>query len=143
MFTISKEFHFSASHQLEGLSKDHPCSRLHGHNYTVIIYLRAHTLDEVGMVQDYGELKLIKDWIDTHWDHRHLNGTMLVGNMPANVLRQLNVKPSNFSTELNPTAENMAAFLYLKFKGEFPKLKAVGVKETPKTFAYYEPDIRD
>ena len=39
MNTISKEFHFSASHQLFGLKEGHPCGRLHGHNYIVKIFL--------------------------------------------------------------------------------------------------------
>ena len=30
MFTISKEFSFEASHQLDGMSKNHPCGRVHG-----------------------------------------------------------------------------------------------------------------
>ena len=35
MYIISKEYHFSASHQLHDLPEDHPCHRLHGHNYVV------------------------------------------------------------------------------------------------------------
>jgi 6-pyruvoyltetrahydropterin/6-carboxytetrahydropterin synthase len=41
MYTISKEFNFSASHQLLGLIKDHPCGRIHGHNYTLKIFLKG------------------------------------------------------------------------------------------------------
>lgn len=39
MFRITKEFHFSASHQLTGLPEDHQCARLHGHNYIVEVEL--------------------------------------------------------------------------------------------------------
>ncbi|MFI6697695.1 6-pyruvoyl trahydropterin synthase family protein [Streptomyces sp. NPDC050509] len=51
---ISKEFHFSASHQLDGLPEDHPCGRLHGHNYVVALELSAPTdgLDTTGFVRD-------------------------------------------------------------------------------------------
>ncbi len=38
MFTITKEFHFSASHQLSHLPEDHQCARLHGHNYVAVSY---------------------------------------------------------------------------------------------------------
>ncbi|HBU96439.1 6-pyruvoyl trahydropterin synthase family protein, partial [Thalassospira lucentensis] len=41
MFTITKQFAFSASHQLAGLDADHPCSRLHGHNYIVEVELKG------------------------------------------------------------------------------------------------------
>src|SRR5262249_12296187 len=35
MYTITKRFAFSASHIIGGLLPDHPCGRLHGHNYEV------------------------------------------------------------------------------------------------------------
>jgi len=38
-FTISKDFEFSAAHHLEGLDPEHPCSRVHGHNYVVRLEL--------------------------------------------------------------------------------------------------------
>jgi len=40
--------------------------------------------------------------------------------------------------ELNPTAENIAKFLFDIFKKQFPLLFRVEVKETPKTRAIYE-----
>ena len=41
MYTIAKQFTFSASHQLDHLPEDHQCARLHGHNYVVEIVLSA------------------------------------------------------------------------------------------------------
>lgn len=116
MYKISKQFAFSASHILEGLPEDHPCSRLHGHNYIVTVYLKADTLNEVGFVKDYRELSLIKKYIDDNLDHRHLNDVFTV----------------------NPTAENMARELYTIFVKEIPQIYAVEVSETPKTSAIYE-----
>jgi len=52
MFKITKEFTFSASHQLFGLTKDHPCARLHGHNYVVEIELSSKELNSHGFVRD-------------------------------------------------------------------------------------------
>jgi len=117
MFTISKEFKFDASHQLEGMPDNHPCGRLHGHSYIVIIELAMPDLDKHGFVQDYGELAPIKQYIDNTLDHRHLNDIL----------------------PFNPTAELIALYLYEEFKALFPKLKAVSVKETAKTIARYEP----
>ncbi len=117
MFTIKKEFSFSASHQLEGLPPDHPCSRLHGHNYKIIVQLSSETLDETGFVKDYRELGIIKTFIDSELDHRHLNDVFPV----------------------NPTAENLAKHLYGYIKLKFNQLKSVTVKETDKTEARYEP----
>jgi 6-pyruvoyltetrahydropterin/6-carboxytetrahydropterin synthase len=117
MFRISKEFTFSASHQLKGLPEDHPCSRLHGHNYTVIIELEANELNDVGFVTDYRELEPIKKIIDSKFDHRHLNDVL----------------------DFNPTAELMAKHFYHLFIRTYSRLNAVSVKETDKTIATYEP----
>lgn len=75
-YTISKKFTFSASHQLSGLADDHPCARLHGHNYTVELVLARNTLDAVGFVYDYRALDRFKVWLDGTFDHRHLNDVM-------------------------------------------------------------------
>jgi len=116
MYRIRKEFHFSASHCLEGLAEDHPCSSMHGHNYVVTVELSSPTVDRVGMVTDYRALEDIKRYIDEKMDHKHLN-------------RELT---------FNPTAENMARFIFEKFTDMYPQLNAVEISETPKTTARYE-----
>ena len=65
MYTISKRFAFSASHIIGGLPDDHPCGRLHGHNYQVEVCLQSAVLDQVGFIRDFHEL-----------DHRHLNDVL-------------------------------------------------------------------
>ena len=117
MVSISKEFHFSAAHQLYGLHDGHQCGRLHGHNYILRVYLKGE-VDEVGFVQDYGELKPIKDYVDNVLDHRNLN----------------DVFPMH-----NTTVENMSKIIYDYFKPMFPKLFAIEMSETPKTCCRYEP----
>lgn len=114
MYKISKEFSFDASHQLLGLLPGHKCMRLHGHTYTVIVELRSQVLNSVGFVTDYNLLDPMKKYIDNYFDHRHLNDVME-----------------------QPTAENLAKFLYEMFKPAFPQLYSVTVKETPKTAATY------
>ena len=116
MNIISKEFHFSASHQLVGLEKNHPCSFLHGHNYVVKIFLKGE-VNKNGFVQDYRELKPIQKWIDENLDHKHLN----------------DVFP--FQTSV----ENMTKHLYNLWKKDFPLLYAIEMSETPKTNCRYEP----
>jgi hypothetical protein len=53
MYTIAKRFAFSASHIIGGLPDEHPCGRLHGHNYEVEVVLQSATLDPVGFVRDH------------------------------------------------------------------------------------------
>lgn len=118
MYKISKEFSFSAAHQLHGLPDTHPCSRLHGHNYIVKVHLKSEQLTETGFVRDYNELKVVKRYIDEVLDHRNLNDIM---------------------APLNSSAENLAKLIFDKFKNEIPELYAIEVCETPKTSAIYEP----
>lgn len=125
MYRIEKEFHFSASHQLNNLPEDHQCARLHGHNYILKVRLVSETLDDVGFVLDYGELSFVKNWVD-HLDHRHLNDLFTC----------------------NPTSENICKALYEQVE-EYLEARArsrqdhraihvaVGLSETPKTWAWY------
>lgn len=78
MLRITKEFHFSASHVLDRLPSWHPCARMHGHNYVVVLELsaRREELTEAGFVRDYRELDAFKKWMDGTLDHRHLNEAM-------------------------------------------------------------------
>lgn len=117
---IMKDYEFSASHRLLGLPEGHPCERLHGHNYKVRVSLVTPALNGVGFVRDYRDLSVFKAFLDEKFDHRDLNQVL---------------------GDINPTAENLARFLYevlddvLGFHNE---LHAVGVSETPKTWAFYD-----
>lgn len=117
MFTITKQFHFSASHQLAHLRDDHQCARLHGHNYRVEVVLRSEVLDSAGFILDYGELAPFKEYLDSTFDHRHLNDVL---------------GGSHFTT-----AEKMAWHLYQFARNHWPQVAAVRVSETDKTWAEY------
>ena len=117
MYRITKEFLFSASHQLGHLPIDHQCARLHGHNYIVVVELASDQLNSDGFVRDYGELKAFKTYIDENFDHRHLNDVM-----------------TNMTT-----GENLARHFYDWCAALWPETAAVKVSETPKTWAEYRP----
>src|SRR5258708_23006882 len=78
MFTISKQFSFAASHVLSGLPDNHPCTRLHGHNYVVELVLTAEEVDQAGFVIDYRRLDAFKRFLDARLDHTHLNDLLAV-----------------------------------------------------------------
>lgn len=117
MYTIVKEFSFSASHQLVGLPDGHQCGRLHGHNYRVRVELRLAALNEHSFVVDYGDLWPLKEYIDSELDHQHLNDVFA------------------FQT----SAENMARHLFDWCSERWAATSAVAVSETPKTWAEYRP----
>ena len=121
MYIIRKEFHFSAAHRLTGLPENHPCSSVHGHNYIVTVELASAKLDAVGFVTDYRALEPFKKFINDVLDHQNLNDVF----------------------SFNPTAENMAKYIFTLFKVKFPQLSAVEVSETPKTNARYTSDYDD
>lgn len=119
-WTISKDFAFSASHQLGGLAVDHPCGRLHGHNYVCRVELIGDELHEPGFVLDYGELRPFGQWVDAYLDHRHLNDvTALSGHEPT--AEHLAVALAAMLRELVPVPDGVRV--------------AVAVSETPKTWA--------
>ena len=121
-FGIGKRFSFSASHTLDALPEDHPCRRLHGHNYEVEVISAAPDVDERGFVHDYLELGPFKDWLAAEVDHRHLNDVL---DGPA-------------------SAERLAWWFFEWCKANLPaevatRLVAVRVSETPTTWAEYRP----
>jgi len=118
VYTISKRFDFSASHFIGGLAHDHPCARLHGHNYVVEIVLEAPELDDIGFVRDYRELDALKAFINETCDHRHLNDVL---------------------GHDQTTSENLAKWLYDWCHERWPDVREVRISETPKTWASYRP----
>lgn len=114
MWTIAKTFKFSASHQLTGLSSDHQCARLHGHNYTVRLELSSNVLTN-GFIVDFAALAEFKALIDA-CDHRHLNDLFI----------------------FNPTSENLARHFFLQARQLWPlQVSAVVVSETEATWARF------
>jgi len=75
-------------------------------------------LDKNDFVLDYGELWKFKKMIDEKLDHKHLNDVF----------------------EFKTTAENIAKWFYGFAKSIWPKVSAVRVSETPKTWAEYRED---
>ena len=45
------------------------CSRLHGHSWAITLTFGAKELDDNGFVIDFGDLHLLRDWIDQNLDH--------------------------------------------------------------------------
>jgi 6-pyruvoyltetrahydropterin/6-carboxytetrahydropterin synthase len=117
MFRICKEFHFSASHNIETLPEGHQCRRVHGHNYVVMLELAGETVDEHGFLIDFRELNQLRDYIDENLDHRHLNDVL----------------------DFSPSTENLAYHFYTWCKARWPETCAVRVQETPKLWAEYRP----
>lgn len=128
MYQIRKSFTFEAAHQLRGLPERHKCGRMHGHSYSATLVLESESLDERGFVRDYGDISATaKTMIDHLLDHRTLNE---VG------------ERQNIAELIQPTAENIARYLYTMFEDAWPELVAVHVAETRGTRAAFSPSGR-
>lgn len=71
MFTIFRDFTFSAAHAIRGHTRG--CENLHGHNYRVRVHVEAETLDPLGMVIDFADLKAVTQEVLGRFDHRVIN----------------------------------------------------------------------
>lgn len=111
---------FAAAHVLRGYPG--PCSRLHGHNWKVEVEVVASKLDAIGMGMDFKDIKAATKQVIDAMDHRHLN------ELPP-------------FTEVNPTAENIAAFIYTslasQINDERVNVRTVTIWETERACVTY------
>jgi 6-pyruvoyltetrahydropterin/6-carboxytetrahydropterin synthase len=123
MFELDITREFSAAHRLAGYNG--LCSALHGHNWTVQVFIRAKQLDEIGIAADFTVIKRELSAILADFDHKYLN------ELP------------DFQG-INPTSENIARILFEKLDAaiDIPgvKLDRVRVCESPTSGATYIPD---
>ena len=120
MFELSVKTHFSAAHRLIGY--DGACANLHGHNWDVEIFVRGGSLNKIGMLVDFRDIKAAIREVMNELDHCDLN------QLPA------------FLVE-NPTSENLARYLHRKYgerlNSDACQIYKITVCETPGTTASY------
>lgn len=68
MLTCKKSYHDIPFAHRQHRHPGH-CAFIHGHNWTITLTFACHEPDESGFVVDFGKLKYLKAWIDTHLDH--------------------------------------------------------------------------
>jgi 6-pyruvoyltetrahydropterin/6-carboxytetrahydropterin synthase len=77
-FKSSKRFGPITTGHRQWRDKGH-CSYVHGYGRYVRLTFEATELDERGWVMDFGDLKDVKSWIESEWDHR----TLIAADDPA------------------------------------------------------------
>ena len=119
-YTLKVVSDFASAHTL----RDYPgaCSRMHGHNWKVEAEVIATQLDTVGMGIDFKKIKLAVKVLTDQLDHRYLN----------------EIEPFD---SINPTAENIAAWLYQglskELNNEHIQVSALTLWETERACVRY------
>lgn len=100
---------FCAGHRI--WKHESKCAHLHGHNYVALFHASASSLDELGRVIDFQQLKeRLGGWIDDNWDHGFIlnkddsDAIAAVRSIPGQKL---------YALDSNPTAENLAQHLLM------------------------------
>jgi len=71
MFELKIVTHFAAAHQLKMLASK--CENLHGHNWKIEVYVTGKTLNDAGILVDFGDLKSHVAELIATLDHKFLN----------------------------------------------------------------------
>jgi 6-pyruvoyltetrahydropterin/6-carboxytetrahydropterin synthase len=122
MYQICKTFSFDAAHYLRGYNGN--CARLHGHRWEVAVCLEGESLDAIGLLFDFKDLKAITQRATNNYDHNVLN----------------EISPYD---EVNPSSENLARTIYQVIRDEMRTtspaihLAFVQVWESPTSWAKY------
>jgi 6-pyruvoyltetrahydropterin/6-carboxytetrahydropterin synthase len=135
MIKCTRRIEFDAGHRVVG--HKNKCQFLHGHRYVLEVTASSSTMDDLGMIVDFSQMKLvIKKWIDDNFDH-----SLILDERD----REMGKKISDWTGQKiyylsnNPTAENIALHLKLEIlpklfgKNDFTITK-VKLFETPNCF---------
>lgn len=114
---LKQHFQIESARFLPNLPKDHPCSRMHGHSFKIILTLKGEVDPKLGWVMDYHEITKVMQPILKELDHRVLNEVQGLE---------------------NPTSELLAKWIYDRVIKQIKILTAVNISETPTTECIYQ-----
>jgi 6-pyruvoyltetrahydropterin/6-carboxytetrahydropterin synthase len=115
-FELKQHFQIESARFLPKLEKTHPCSRMHGHSFKLILTLIGDADPSLGWVMDYNEIQEKMKPLLSLIDHRVLN------EVPGLE---------------NPTSELLAKWVFERAQTTLPLLARVTVAETPNTECSY------
>jgi len=117
---LYKTFTFDSAHFLPRVPANHKCGHLHGHTYTLKVFVEGKPDTELGWIIDFNDLKKAIVPIIELLDHNLLNE-----------IEGLN----------NPTSEMLAVWLWNRIAPNLSGLKRIELNETPGSGVIYEGDF--
>lgn len=119
---LSKRFSFEAAHWLPTFPDGHKCRRLHGHSFRVTVVVAGTVPEDKGYLVDYGVIREATRPVEEALDHRLLN---------------------EIAGLENPTAEQIARWIWERLAPTLPLLAEVRIEETcTSECAYLGPERR-
>jgi 6-pyruvoyltetrahydropterin/6-carboxytetrahydropterin synthase len=115
-YELKQHFQIESARFLPKLPPTHPCARMHGHSFKIILTLIGDLDPEIGWVMDYHEISQHMAPLLAELDHKVLN----------------EVKGLE-----NPTSELLAKWIYQRLLSSMPILKYVSILETSNTECRY------
>ncbi len=119
-YTLKVLTDFAAAHTLRDYPGD--CSKMHGHNWKVEVEVTATSLNDVGIGVDFKTIRKNANEVCDRLDHEYLN----------------ELEPF---TTINPTAENIAAYLYQelshRLNSDTTAVSAITIWETERACVRY------
>ncbi|MBF0602522.1 MAG: 6-carboxytetrahydropterin synthase [Nitrospirae bacterium] len=116
---VWQRYVFDSAHQLPHVPPGHPCGRLHGHGFAVIVHANKH----IGM----GDISIDYDHLAALWNP---------------IFQQLHGRCLNEIPGLeNPTSEMISRWIWQRLKPELPELSWVTVFETASSGAHYDGNV--
>lgn len=115
-YELKQHFQIESARFLPFLPATHPCSRMHGHSFKIILSLVGPLDPKLGWVLDYHEISLVMKPLLDQLDHRTLNEVQGLE---------------------NPTSEILAKWVFEKARLQIPILKSVTIMETSTTECRY------
>lgn len=106
---LVREFTFEAAHLLPNVPEGHKCRRLHGHSFRVELVCEGEIDPHTGWLIDFADIKLAFQPLRERLDHHYLN---------------------EIEGLENPTAENIARWIWQRLEPVLPQLTQVNLAET-------------
>ena len=131
MHRVTRTIDFCYGHRLLGY--EGKCRYLHGHNGVLEVDIESESLNKLGMVLDFTELRdRVKVWIDLNLDHK-----MILCRQDPIVSVLCEMGEPIYLIDENPTAENISKQVYHWIQEQGLNVVEVRLWETPSSCAGY------